>query len=169
MWGGGETRRVSAEEETTGSYLTLSSKPMCKYPVMSLWIFGLKNGSSSEIDCGREFCVQSLQSNIKPLNLNNLIYSNKYYRNLCKVCWDCRAAIFLMTIISPSSKWKWRSLHPNCFWYPKLNWDFSTGVIGGSCLDSVCPGYPTSLLFPTPSCLWIFGSNINTETFLFPI
>lgn len=34
--GGGNTKRASAEKETTGNYLVLSPKPVCKYPVMSL-------------------------------------------------------------------------------------------------------------------------------------
>lgn len=34
--GGGNTKRASAEKETTGNYLALLSKPICKYPVTSL-------------------------------------------------------------------------------------------------------------------------------------
>lgn len=59
MGGGGNTNRVSAEEGTTGNYLALSSKPICKYPVRSLWILRLENCSASEIGCHRDpiFCA----------------------------------------------------------------------------------------------------------------
>ena len=54
MGGGGNTSRVSGEEGTTGNDLASSSKLICKYSVMSLWILRLENCSASQIECERD-------------------------------------------------------------------------------------------------------------------
>jgi len=50
VWEEAETQTVSAEEGTTSNYLVLSSKPICKYPVISSLILRLENRSASEIE-----------------------------------------------------------------------------------------------------------------------
>lgn len=55
-----EERAFSVEEGTAGNYRALPSKPMCKYPVMSLWILRLENSSASEIECERHPVLHSV-------------------------------------------------------------------------------------------------------------
>lgn len=57
--GEGNTKRASDEKGTTGNYLVLSPKSICKYLVMSLQILRLENCSASEIECKRDLILCS--------------------------------------------------------------------------------------------------------------